>query len=197
MKVFFLADDPNVESAFACMSGAPIPAHELIPTLRGKEKVPFDLRLKRATMGKDGIEFDDDIDKLKNMWIDFQPNSLAWPMMSSRMKSSITDFSNPGKEKIVWMRVELRSPNESRTYFVPRFEEIPDVIDEDRSVFVSGTNHLVKPVFSASKVSNYSLFCAPRRFWEIPSGLYVTEILKGAIEDHGITGVVFEEVSVV
>lgn len=66
-----------------------------------------------------------------------------------------------------------------------------------RTLFVSGTNHIIKPFFSKKKISNYSLFHKPGNFWEITSALYVSEAVKKDIEKEKLTGLDFETISIV
>lgn len=104
------------------------------------------------------------------------------------MSASLKDVINPnlaGKESIVWMSVEVHALNETRTYYVPRFTTLPDVIDVERTTFVSETDHIIKPVFSLEKLVDYAIFCIPQVAWEIPSGLYVTDALKEAMREEG------------
>lgn len=193
-RYFFLADGANAEMAFADTQGKTPVAHELISLLRDETEVPFDLFLKKNRISDNGLEVSDDITGLKYLWLDFQPNNLAWNLMSSRMKE-IVDKNLTGEEGIVWMKVNIKSPTEVRTYFIPRFKSILDVLDEERTIYVKGTSHIVKPVFSLAKVKKFNVFFVNGAAWEIPSGLYISEMMKRVIQKEKLTGVTFELVS--
>ena len=158
-------------------------------------ELPFDFILKKVTKGKSGIHVSEDISELNNLWVDYQPNNLAWPLMSEKMKDIIIE-NLTGRESILWINARIKTKDESKTYYVPCFKEKLDVLDEQKTVFVPGTKHIIKPVFSLNKVVIYSLFHKPQDFWEITSGLYISESLKKAMQKEQITGVGFEKTSV-
>lgn len=114
----------------------------------------------------------------------------------SEMMKNIVSTHLTGKEGIVWIKAIINGGNEIKQYFIPRFLKKLDVIDEQKTTYVSGTAHIIKPVFSFAKIENYSMFFAPQDYWEITSGLYVSETLKNAMQTVNLTGVGFEKVTV-
>jgi len=196
-QCYSLSNKFKPNTAFADTEGKTPLAHKLIPSIKEVSDLPFDLVLKKPVREKEGWKKVVDLTGLKYLWLDYQPNTLAWPLMSERMQGLISKHLT-GKEGISWIRALVRSPEEERHYFIPRFERRLDVLDEEKTIFVSGTMHIVKPVFSLDKVRNYGLFHKPQEnFWEVPSGLYVGSDLREKIKKEKLTGVDFESVSAV
>ncbi len=195
-EYFFLSEKVKKSTAFAYTVGETPLSHELILEMKTKTELPFDLLLKKVVTSKDGLQVSSDISGLKYLWLDYQPNNLAWPLMSEKMKTVISG-NLTGKEGIVWIKVNIKSNNERRIYFIPRFAKELDVLDVQKTTYVPGTSHIIKPVFSFTKIVSYNLFYAPQDFWEITSGLYVSKVLKKAIQKEKLTGVAFDSTSVV
>jgi hypothetical protein len=172
-------------------------AHELIPTLNGTNHLPHEFQLMRVKETNDGIITDGDLNSLNEIWLDYQPNSLAWPLMSERLKLVI-DANLIGNEQIDWIECKVKNGNEERVYFILRFNKMLDVLNIQKTMFVQGTDHIIRPVFASSKISSYSIFCKPSShdLWKITSGLYVNDALKKAIQKAKLTGVDFEKTSV-
>lgn len=172
--------------------------HELIEELNGVNELPFDLSLIKLDVGKNGLIKSDDLTGIKEKWLDYQPNNLAWPLMSQRLKLVI-ETNLTGNEQVDWITCKIMGDNEERLYFIPRFNNMLDVLDLNKTVFVKGTDHIIKPVFAATKVSMYSIFSMPSSYnlWKITSGIYVCETLKKVIKKQNLTGLDFEKTSVV
>lgn len=186
---------PQVASAFA-PEGTKL-SHELIADLEGLSELPFDLDLVRLTVGKKGIEKDFELEKLDTIWLDLQPNSLAWPIMSSKLKNLISSLVT-GEEGINWLEAKVSGNGERHTYYIPRFQKKLDVLNVERTMFVGGTDHIIKPYFDLKKVHRLNVFTAPRshNFWKITSEIYVSELVKQAILKYKLTGLAFEKTRV-
>lgn len=171
--------------------------HELIQILNGKNELPFKLNLVKLDVGKNGLIESNDLSDLKEIWLDYQPNSLAWPIMSERLKSVI-EANLTGNEQIDWIECKIKNGSEERTYFMLRFNKMLDVLDMQKTMFIQGTDHVIRPVFASSKISAYSIFSAPSSYelWKITSGLYVNETLKKSIRKNKLTGLDFEKTSI-
>jgi hypothetical protein len=172
-------------------------AQDLIPELNEKNNLPFDLDLVKLSVGKNGLIESNDLSDLKEIWLDYQPNSLAWPLMSERLKTLIEE-NLTGNEQVDWISCKIKNGNEERIYFIPRFNKMLDVLDIEKTMFVQGTNHIIIPVFDSSKIIAYHIFSKPSSYdlWKITSGLYVSETLKKMIQKEKITGLEFETVRV-
>lgn len=188
-------NSPKVASAFG-PEGTKL-AHELIPELDIVNELPFELNLTKLTIGKNGLIESNDLSDLKEIWLDYQPNSLAWPLMSEKLKSVI-EVNLTGNEGIDWISATVKASEDHRTYYIPRFVKMLDVLDTQKTIFIQGTDRIIKPVFSLSKINKYSVFHQPsaHNLWKITSALYVNETLKKAVQKGKLTGIDFEKISV-
>jgi len=198
MKNYYLLSGKNsqkVASAFA-PEGIKL-AHELIPALDNIIELPFELRLVKLTIGKNGLVKSDDLSDLKEIWLDNQPNNLFGPLFSEKLKS-IIEKNLTGNEGIDWISAIVKAPNEQRSYYIPRFSRMLDVLDPQKTMFVQGTDMIIKPVFSLPKIRKYNMFHTPdsHNLWKIPSGLYISESLKKAIQKEKLTGIDLEKTQV-
>jgi hypothetical protein len=199
MEKYFLLSWKNgkepLASAFA-PKGSKL-AQDLISELNGINKLPFELSLVKLDVGKNALIESNDLSDLKEIWLDYQPNSLAWPLMSERLKSVI-EANLTGNEQIDWIECKVKNGSEERTYFILRFNKMLDVLDMQKTMFVQGTDHIIKPVFASSKISAYGIFSKTSLYdlWKITTGLYVSDVLKKAIQKEKLTGVDFEKTTV-
>lgn len=186
-----------VASAFA-PAGTNL-THELINELNSVNELPFELNLVKLAVGKNGLIVSNDLSDLKEIWLDYQPNNLAFPLMSKRLKTLI-ESNLTGNEQIDWIACKVKIGNEERPYFILRFNKMLDVLDMQKTMFVQGTDVIIKPVFSLNKVASFNVFMATSvgygNLWKITPGLYVSEPLKKAIQKQKLTGVDFEKTSV-
>lgn len=185
----------SVASAFA--PDRIIISHELIAALDNVEELPFELNLVKLTVNQDGLKVDADLNGLRNIWLDYQPNSFALPLLSEKFKTLI-EKQLTGNEGVNWISVKINARNEQKIYFLLRFEKMLDVLDIEKTLFVEGTNLVIRPVFSIAKICKYSLFQKPsdHNFWKIPSAIYINEELRKMIVKEKISGVSFEQVRV-
>jgi hypothetical protein len=172
-------------------------AQDLISELKGINKLPFELSLVKLDVGKNGLIESNDLSDLKEIWLDYQPNSLAWPLMSERLKSVI-EANLKRNEHIDWIECKVKNGSEERAYYILRFNEMLDVLDMQKTLFVQGTDQIIRPIFASSKIASYSIFSKPSShdLWKITSGLYVSDGLKKAIQKAKLTGMDFEKTSV-
>ena len=170
-------------------------AHELILDIKGEE-IPFEFTLVKVSSRKKGLVESTGLSSLKDVWLDYQPNSLAWPLMSSRLKSIIDD-NLTGFENIKWVKAKINSHDEQREYYIPKFSNKLDVLDEAKTMYVPGTVQIIKPSFSSSKIKELAIFHKPSSFWQITTEIYVCEKVKKAIQKDKLVGLDFEITSVV
>lgn len=185
----------NPEIASACYEGENQFDYELISRLEGKNEMLLDFNLRRIKEGKDGLTIDDNTVIVKDVWLDYQPNSLVWPIMSEKFKS-IIEASLKGNEQIDWITCNLRNLSETREYYILRFNKQMDVLDKKKTLFMDERKEsVIKPVFSFSKIKDYSLFVCPSsyNFWKIPSSFHVNEEIKKKIQKEKLTGIEFEK----
>jgi len=196
MKNYYvLAGTVKPHTAFACPDGIDLLPHELTPQLEGKDIIPFEFTLKSVKLGKNGTKVSDKLSDVKHLWLDYQPNDFAWPLMSNRLKDLVAKHLT-GKEHVVWMKTIVKGNGEQREYYVPRFEKELDVLDKEKSTFVKASGDVFKAVYSIKKIENFGIFYRPGFDWKIPTNLYMSEDLKNDIEANKMTGTDFENISV-
>lgn len=187
----------EVASAFTAQNN--LLDKELISQLEGKSQLPFCFELKKIRQGINGLVIDDDLSNLSEVWLDYQPNNLAWPLMSEALKSVI-DKNLTGEEHVDWISCDIMYQQEKKTYYILRFNKLLDVLDLNKSLFVKGTDSIIRPVLALNKVNNFSVFMVSTagygNLWKITPGVYINEILKKAIQKHKLTGMQFDKVSV-
>lgn len=193
--LFSAKDAPELASAYA-PEGTKL-AQELISELDKANELSFELELIKLSISKGGLIKGNDLSSLKELWLDYQPNSLAWPMFSEKLKTTIAK-NLTGKEGVNWITAKINGNNEQRIYYIPRFEKMLDVLDTQKTMYVKGTDHIIKPHFLFAKVNAFSIFHLPEAydFWKITSAIYVCETLKKAIQKEKLTGVDFEKTTV-
>lgn len=173
-------------------------AHELISQLDGRNELPSDFELRKVAESRDGLIINDDLMTLTDLWLDYLPNSLAWPIMSEGLKSVIEN-NLTGNEPIDWLTCKIKIGSEEKLYYILRFNKKLDVLDMGKTIFLQGTDHIIKPVFSVYKIQNYNILPMPlsHNLWKITSSIYISESLKKAIQRDKLTGINFEKTSVV
>lgn len=194
--LFSIKETPNMASAFA-PEETPL-AHDLIQNIDQIDEVPFELELFKLSSGRTGLIKSTYLDDLQYIWLDYQPNSLAWPLFSERLKE-IFSRNLSGLEGLDWIKARINGNDEQRVYFIPRFEKKLDVIDENKTKYITGTDRIIVPHFSSIKIDKYAVFHKPQahNFWKITPELYISDDLKKAIQKERIIGVSFEKVIVV
>ena len=171
--------------------------HELINQLHGKSELPFELILKTVKVRKNGLVVTK-LNLVEGTVVDYQPNSLAWPLMSEKLKQ-IVDDNLTGKEDVDWIMAKVWILDNEVRYYVPRFNTKLDVIDEENTMYVPDTDFIIIPCYSADKIKDFQLFPEPHRheLWKITSSLNVGEKLKKAFQKGKITGINYRKVKVV
>ncbi|GMO41867.1 MAG: hypothetical protein Ta2F_17890 [Termitinemataceae bacterium] len=171
---------------------------EMTSLINSRGELSFDLMLKCVLLENGNLIYTDDLSKCDTLWFDYQITNLSCPLFSERMKIFFDDKFT-GNENIHWIKTNVYHSHEKRNYYIPRFKKALDVLDTDKTTYISGTGHIIVPCFSSRKVINYALFHLPydvRFLWEIPSGVYVHEGIKKMIVHEKFTGVNFEKIKV-
>ena len=196
MNYYFLSHWQRDDLAVAFTIGKPPISYELVPSLEGKNRLPFDLFSKNVNIIQGEFVLNDDLTSLNFIWLDFLPNCLAWPMMSERMKEIIRNDLT-GLEEVDWVMVNVRLAEEQRPYFIPRFSKELDVLNFQETTYVPNTKHIIKPCFSIEKVEKYSIFYKPISHfsWSMPHSIYINEIVKDSLLKANITGIEFDLVA--
>ncbi len=168
--------------------GSPLP-HRLIPLLKEAKELPFSLYLHEVSVDATGLKKGD----LSDEQLDYQPNNMTWPLMSSRLKSIISAHLTE-KDKVRWISAHVVGKTMQATFYLPYFTEKMDVIDKKGSIYTRFSDTSIKPVFDSKKVQPFAVFHGDTMFWQITSRLYVNESIKRDIEKAKLTGIQFNRV---
>lgn len=166
-------------------------SHELIATMDKSDTLPFTLNLHKVISYDNCIKVNDKSD----IFYDYQPNSLAWPLMSEKMKNIICSHLK-GEERIKWKEAIIIGNNENRHYYIPMFTSKLDVLNEQETVFVRASGIVLKPCFDKTKVEKYAIFHGPTRFWQITTQIYVNESIRKDLIQAGIKELSFSKVRI-
>ncbi|WP_151088467.1 imm11 family protein [Hymenobacter baengnokdamensis] len=196
--VFFLSPLDSKSVAVACPPVDTPASYKLIDQLDGLTTLPFDLVLQDILFEKNRSRRSSELGKLKHLWLDYQPNSLVWPIFSERLKN-LLDNQIISEKPFDWLSVTIRQNSKvSRQYYLLRFIKQQDVLNMEQSVFAGrNADFLVKPVFDVKKIENLTIFGARKDFWQITSGIYVSQKVKDAAKAQGLVGLNFESVGTV
>jgi len=193
--VFFLSPlaRRSTSVAVACAPEGMPASCKLESQLTGLTALPFDLVLKDILFEKNGLRQSSELGKLKHLWYDYQPNSLAWPIFSERLKNVI-DSQTTGEKPFDWLTVTIRQNSKlSRQYYLLRFSRHQDVLSLEHSVFAGrNVDFLVKPVFDSKKIEGLTIFSATKNDGQITSGIYVNQQVKDVAKTQSLIGLNFE-----
>lgn len=114
----------------------------------------------------------------------------------------LIDCHLTGEEGIDWISVTIyQDTTASREYYLLRFNEKKDVLNLEKSTFI--TNHpdlLIKAVFAQNKISNLSVFSKffdIDNSWQIPHSICVSEVIRRQAKKEKFTGVHYEDARVI
>lgn len=195
-KYFLLCAEERSDVAIAYTIGEPPISYELISSLEGKSKLPFNLILKKVHQRKNGPIVTNELSEVKFLWRDYQPNCLAWPMFSEKMKK-IIEKNLMGYENIDWIEAEIEAYSEQKKYYILRFNSKLDLLDLKKTSFIPGTELILKGYFTFEKIKKINVFYLPKPndYWKITSGIYISQKLKEALEEEKLEGLIFEDIS--
>jgi hypothetical protein len=198
-KVYHLTrkHKPKIAMAIA-LKRTQVDHYDLIKSFDGKSTVRFAFELHKMSETRTGVTESKDLSGLSEIWLDYQACDWNLPMMSEKLKD-LVDEHLTGDEGVDWLKCKVHGGDETRTYYVLRFAKKLRVLDREKTRYVPGTNHVILPAFSLSKVSKYAIFHSElsHNFWKITGSLYIGEALKKAMQRSKITGVAFEKARVV
>lgn len=171
--------------------------YKLIRELEGLKELPFEFELKNVRLQKGELLISEDLNDLEYLWTDYQPNNCAWPILSEKFKE-VVENNLTGEEGIDWIKAIVKGNGEKRVYYILRFNKILDVLDKEMTLFDRGSDSIIKPYFSLSKIHFLSVFYRPqaRDLWKITSSIFVNNNLKRKIQKEKISGVSFEKTRV-
>lgn len=153
-------------------------------------KFPSSLVLKKAEIKKTGLIYSDDFSGIINEWEDYQCNEFAYEMYSESVKNCLDELRTKDDD-YEWVTVEIVGFNENKTYYVPFFNSLPDVLDEKNTKYLED-GRILRPCYDLDKISKYSIFTYENFFWKIPSILYVNEFVKKIMKKQNFSNIRFE-----
>ena len=134
----------------------------------------------------------------KPFFEDYLGNNKGFRLFSERFRDFIEHHKQP-KDCFQWLANPVICGNEERLYFILHFYDADDVLDESRIIWdpAEDTPTIMKPVFSAQKILEHSIFTYVNPGYIHNSDKpYVTKELMLEILKAKMTGVKFEASSV-
>ncbi len=190
MNYYWLSTNNDKVSTVAyAPEGTPL-SYELIGEMNNREDVPFSLELRDVFVTSKLV-----VGGSSDVFYDYQPNSLAWPVMSEKMKSIIASHLT-GSEYIEWKSVVINGKGISKKYYIPMFTRKLDILNVCESVYVPVSGVVLKPCFDKEKIKNLSVIHSPNLFWQISTQIYVNEDIKRDLINSGIEELCFSRVKV-
>lgn len=180
MDKYFSLDwvDDDLKSGIAFAPEGTALAHDLVDEIKNLRELPFNMKLKDG-----GLQ-------------DFQANSLAWPLVSKKMKVIISN-NLTGNEGIEWVLARIENEDKMIDYYIPKFRQKLDVLDPQQTIFVKGTDQIIIPYFSVKKIKDLALFHKPTSNWRITPDLFVHDKLRKELMKNEVSGVEFKKARVV
>ena len=190
MNYYWISTNNDKVSTVAyAPKGTPV-SHYLIEEMRNRDDVPFSLELRDVFVTSKLI-----VGEVSDVFYDYQPNSLAWPVMSEKMKSIIASHLT-GSEYIELKSITINGKDISQKYYIPMFTRKLDILNVSESVYVPVSGIVLKPCFDKEKIKNLSVIHSPNGFWQITTQIYVNEEIKRDLIDSGIEELCFSRVKV-
>lgn len=196
MSKYYLLSGKNSKEVASAFIDSIIPDKDnIIEYLKVKPNLYLNFSLFKLSFTKNKMVKSSDLSTLKEVWLDYLPNGEAWPLFSEKLKV-IIENNLTGYEGLSWINAIVSYKNlEEKTYYIPYFKNSLDVLDYTYSIYVEGTDSLIKPVFSSVKILNYNIITTPESYSirGITSALYISEKLMKAIKKEKLSGIIFEE----
>ncbi len=198
MSIYYMMSGKHMrQGASAYFPFGSQPIYELIDELTLSEKSPYELKLVKLSFRKGEMEVSSDLSGIDHLWTDYLSNNLYGPLLSARLRT-IIDKNLTGNEGLKWIDVVVDGCDEKRTYYIPKFTKVLDVLNEAETSYYGHDGRIAIPAFSANKINHYSVFYNPSNYKipQIPSCLYVNSNIKNTIIENNVLGVTFEKISV-
>ena len=186
MKYYWLSFDESVGHTVAYAPKGNTQPADLISIIedQGLKNLPFSFQLYSIGINAGGLQ----VGEISDKHLDSQPNNLALPLMSQRLKDVIVSSLN-GNEPIRWVSAKVLGKTAVFPYYVPLFTEKMDVLDDEKSIFVGPWRTLLKPYYKQSKIDCYAFFNGDPNNWLLSRRLYVNESIKCKIQQLNLSGV--------
>lgn len=166
-----------------------IPSLEVDDFIKQNRRFPCNLALAQMRITKNGISQNDKVPEQE--FYDYQYNQFAYYLLSERLKNCIEENKGP-KDSFSWIKVPVSSETETRNYYIPIFESIPDVLDSKLTTRVSASNAILIPCFASEKLEGHNFFPIESSFGVLPRGIYVSDSMKKALTKLKFDNIKFE-----
>lgn len=137
------------------------------------------------------FKFNKSIDKPSEVWIDYLPNNFSWPVFSEKIKFTIDSFV----ENLKWMELNVCMGEEKKKYFVPILKSDYNILDKNKTLFVNGTDQIIKAVFSVDSIFDEHIFRTPSKSRIISSDIYLSNKVIGMLKKKDLIGVKFKKLT--
>ena len=158
--------------------------------IKQNRRFPCNLVLAQMRITKNGITQNTNVPEKE--FFDYQYNQFAYYLLSERLKNCIEE-NKGSKDFFSWISVSVSSETETRNYFIPIFESIPDVIDSKLTTIVPASNAIMVPCFDSEKIEGHNFFPIKSSFGVLPRGIYVSESLKKMLQKQKFDNIKFEK----
>lgn len=118
--------------------------------------------------------------------VDYLANSLGCRLCSNRLRQ-ILEANASEEDELQWLPVIVKHKFDTHQYSILHFPNPPCVINESASILVD--DFVVKPVLLRSAITVHAVFSYPNA-GELP--LFISDIVKDAIEAVGCSGIEFK-----
>lgn len=190
MNYYWLTVNNNLVSTVAFAPQGTALSHELISEVENDNTLPFSLKLHEVTVGDKLVK-----GELSDHFSAYQPNSLAWPLMSEKMQSVIASHLT-GLEQVEWKEVTVEGRTSSRLYYIPFFTSELDTINMAESIIVPSSGIVLKPCFKREKIEKLAIFHGYSRFWKITTQIYINEEIKNELIDSHLFELSFSRINI-
>ncbi len=172
--VFFTAKEgPKKEFSMAKLADEKIiQPLEVDEFIKQNRRFPCNLVLEHMRITNSGIIPSNNVPEKE--FFDHQYNQFAYYLLSERLKNCIEE-NKGSKDSFSWIKVPVSSENETRDYYIPMFESIPDVLDLELTTRVPASNAILVPCFASEKLEGHNFFPKESSFGLLQRGLYVSE----------------------
>lgn len=190
--VFFTAKEgPKKEFSMAKLADEKIiQPLEVDEFIKQNRRFPCNLVLEHMRITNSGIIPSNNVPEKE--FFDHQYNQFAYYLLSERLKNCIEE-NKGSKDSFSWIKVPVSSETETRNYYIPIFESIPDVLDLELTTRVPANNAVLVPCFASEKLAGHNFFPKESSFGVLPRGIYVSEALKKILQKQKFDNIKFEK----
>ena len=158
--------------------------------IKQNRRFPCNLVLAQMRITNNGITQNNNV--TEKVFFDYQYNQFAYYLLSERLKNCIEE-NKGSKDFFSWIKVSVSSEIETRNYYIPIFERIPDVLDSKLTTRVPASNAILVPCFASEKLEGHNFFPLESSFGILPRGIYVSEALKKILQKQKFDNIKFEK----